>query len=97
VKHEVRSWTLIYQFQYVAEQDPPSDCCQNPKSDSPLIRHEEIDNYYANDDAEYGITAQGGDVPSHLFNPRRTDWVGQVIGFVEKEKNSLIETCRAAL
>ena len=97
VSHDVGPRTLEHQFQGVTQQNPADDRCQNPKGGRPLTCHKQIDDHRAYDDAEYGITAQGSDVSSHLFNPRRPDGVGQVIDAPEKEKDGLIEFCSVAL
>ena len=97
MSHDVRPRTLKHQFQGIAQQNSAYDRSKNPESGCPLTRHDEIDGYRAYDDAKYDITAQGGDVPSHLFNPRRPDGVGHVIDAAKKEKDRLIEFCRVAL
>ena len=79
VSYDVWPWTLEHQFQRVTQQNTAYDRCKNPKGARSLTCHKQIDDHRAYDDAEYGVTAQGSDVSSHLFNPWRPDGVGQVI------------------
>ena len=95
--HDVRPGALKYQFQNIAQQSSAYNRCQDPKGARPLARHKEINGHRAYDDAEYGITAQGSDVPGRLLDPWRPDGVGQIIDAAEKEKDGLIEFCSVAL